>query len=174
MKKFNVKTSPLDLPFDYIPGETQALKAKTYEDVTLDELRRFALWKLNRVLEIPEPLILELRHLATRPGLSHRDPASLRVLRALVGCRGVWYPMASAFLKFVRPAVFPIIDVRAYRALRGKVLKNRSDYTVELYLEYADALHAIAFSRDVPLALVDEQLYAFDKKYNGVIRSNVE
>jgi hypothetical protein len=76
--------------------------------------------------------------------------------------------MASAFLKLIRPTVFPIIDVRAYRALTGKRLRY-TQYTTELYLKYVDQISAIAAQRSVPLAIVDEQLYCYDKAKNGKI-----
>jgi thermostable 8-oxoguanine DNA glycosylase len=66
--------------------------------------------------------------------------------------------MASAILKFIHPAAFPIIDVRAYRALTGKRLRTHH-YSTQLYLEYVDELMKIADARQMDLARVDEQLY---------------
>lgn len=168
MKIFNSNDDRLDHFFDYNPVETAALRSRTYERVTLEDLRRFALWKLDRIVDVPDAVILGLQGLAMQADLSHRDELARRTLEALVACEGVGYPMASAFLKFVRPLVFPIIDVRAYRALTGKRLRY-SQYSMQIYLDYADRLHEIARKRCVSLACVDEQLYCFDREHNKTI-----
>lgn len=67
--------------------------------------------------------------------------------------------MASTFLKFLRPDVFPIIDVRAYRALFGKKIKSsKSSDTYKVYREYVERIYEI---RDrtrtkLTLAAIDE------------------
>jgi hypothetical protein len=73
--------------------------------------------------------------------------------------------MASAFLKFIRPDIFPIIDVRAYRALRG-IKIYYSMYKYEIYIKYTKDLMKIAKKFNRPLNEVDEQLYCYDKEYN--------
>ena len=168
MHIFDPSTGPLDYLFDYNAVETSELRGRTYENVSLEDLRRIALWKLDRVVDIPEGLLLKLRALADKEPLEARSPEAVQVLNELVACDGVGYPMASAFLKFIRPKVFPIIDVRAYRALTGIRLRY-NQYNTELYLAYVERIAAIATKRGVPLALVDEQLYCYDKAKNGKI-----
>lgn len=76
--------------------------------------------------------------------------------------------MASAILKFIKPTVFPIIDVRAYRALTG----NKPYYTTyiyEKYMDYAERLTEISKRLNRPLREIDEQLYCYDKVANGEI-----
>ena len=167
---FDPSRDSLDYPFDYNPEETDALKSQLQGNtkVTLDDLRRVSLWKINRVLEVPDSVLGDFNELTALPNLTHRMPKAIDVLEALVDSRGVGYPMASSMLKFVRPDVFPIIDVRAYRALFGRKL-YASMYTTERYLDYADRCHEIAESQGIPLAAVDEQLYGFDLKHNGTI-----
>jgi hypothetical protein len=159
---------PLNFQFDYNPTETAALRSRTYENLSIEDLRRIALWKLDRVLDVPDGLLAKLRALPGNRNVTARSPQAIDVLERLVQCDGVGYPMASAILKFIHPRVFPIIDVRAYRALFGKRLRTH-DYTTELYLEYVDKLQEIAAKRQVDLAVVDEQLYCFDKAKNGKI-----
>ena len=77
--------------------------------------------------------------------------------------------MASAFLKFLRPDVFPIIDVRAYRALTGSVIRYNS-YNLDVYLRYAQRLREVARVLGKKLSEIDEQLYCFDRRYNGPIK----
>lgn len=120
------------------------------------------------MIDVPNDLLVKLRALAVQKPLTARAPQAVCVLNELVECEGVGYPMASAFLKFIRPTVFPIIDVRAYRALTGTRLRY-NDYNTELYLGYVDQVSEIATQLKVPLAIVDEQLYCYDKVKNGKI-----
>lgn len=168
MRVFDTRTDSLDYNFDFSPVETAALRKRTYEDLSKDDLRRMALWKLDRVVEVPESTIQKLRALTEEHPLSARSPDAVETLEELVQCQGVSYPMASTFLKFVRPDVFPIIDVRAYRALTGTKIRPYQ-YTTSIYLDYVDQLTQISRSRGVALAAIDEQLYCFDKQHNGKI-----
>lgn len=86
----------------------------------------------------------------------------------LVCSDGIGFPMASAILKFLRPDVFPIIDVRAYRAFTGSK-PYYSTYTYDKYKEYAKNLLQDAQNRERPLRDMDEQLYCFDQDKNGKI-----
>jgi thermostable 8-oxoguanine DNA glycosylase len=168
MHIFNAATDSLGHVFNYNAVETSALRGRTYENLSREDLRRFALWKLDRVVDIPESLLSKLRALADQEPLTARSSEAIQALDELVACDGVGYPMASAFLKFIRPNVFPIIDVRAYRALTGRRLRY-NQYTTELYLGYVDQVSAIATTRNVSLDIVDEQLYCYDKANNGKI-----
>lgn len=158
----------LQYKFDYNAKETAELKGKSYERLSVEDLRRFALWKLDRVLSVPESLLQKLRGIATNKSLKANDEDARDALKELVQCEGVWYPMASAFLKFIRPDVFPIIDVRAYRALCGRKIR-RDEYDIDVYLDYVDRVRELAHKRGMKLHLVDEQLYCFDKRKNGAI-----
>ena len=90
------------------------------------------------------------------------------ILNKLVSSRGIGFPMASAILKFTRPDIFPIIDVRAYRALTGKKIYY-SQYTIDLYIKYVEQLKIYANKLNIPLSEMDEQLYEFDKEHNKKI-----
>ncbi len=112
----------LDFEFAYNPEETQALHKELNgkAELTIEDLRRVSLWKTNRVLDVPEETLLKLSAIATKVDLKITDDCVKELIEELVDSRGVGYPMASSILKFCRPDVFPIIDVRAYRALTGK------------------------------------------------------
>lgn len=170
MKIFDPEHHQLAYEFDYNTEETNSLREQNYETVSIDDLRRIALWKINRVLDIPEETLQELRALATTTPLVVESPASQTALRALTSSGGVGFPMASAFLKFIRPDVFPIMDVRAYRALTGKKLRSHQ-YTLEMYVDYAQELRRLAARLEVSLQQMDEQLYCFDKDHNGSINA---
>lgn len=167
---FDAARDVLDFEFNYNKQETNALREslRRRADISIDDLRRVALWKLNRVLEVPDRVIERLQMLADVPDLTADSVLSREVLVMLVGCRGVGFPMASAFLKFLRPDIFPIIDVRAFRALTGRRLGQHS-YDIDLYLNYVKQIQAIARATGRPLWEIDEQLYCFDDHHNGAI-----
>lgn len=169
-RKFSVYEDTLSYSFSYNHAETVDLHgALNYNElVGLNDLRRASLWKLNRVLSISSETLEQLRALAKAKDLQVNDDRTIKAVQMLVASDGVGFPMASTFLKFVRPDVFPIIDVRAYRALTG-TKPVPSTYSVAGYVEYAEALAEIALRTGRPLRDIDEQLYCFDKQFNGSI-----
>lgn len=160
----------LNFEFSYNDDETTFLHhlLNGSENITENELRRVALWKLNRVLSVSEETLEKLNKLSKERDVTLRDPCVKEVIESLVNSQGIGFPMASAILKFVNPTIFPIIDVRAYRSLKGKKLLSAS-YTYEVYLEYAERLHELSKELGRPLKEIDEQLYCFDKEFNGKI-----
>ena len=153
--------------FLYNEAETFNLKKECFKkQLSLDDVRRIALWKYDRVIQISEEVFAQLASLATQENLQIDSSEAVKVLHALTKCKGVGFPLASAILKFIRPDVFPIVDVRAYRALYGKKIYK---YTLEKYVEYSSKVQSIAKKNAIPLCVVDEQLYLFDKNYNGTI-----
>jgi hypothetical protein len=169
-KIFNIEADKLNYEFGFNPKETSSIhnKLNNNSNLNINDMRRIALWKLDRVLNIPDEIIENLNKLASDKNLSHRDDISIKTIKDLVKCEGVGFPMASSILKFIRPDIYPIIDVRAYRALKGKKLYY-SSYTLDLYLDYVDNLVQFSKLFKMPLKQIDEQLYEFDKKYNGKI-----
>ena len=169
-RQFDEEVDELEFTFEYNPTETAALsrRLKANARIDVDDLRRVSLWKLNRVLEVSSATLEKLRRVARNQKLTLESRGSREALEALVASDGIGFPMATAILKFVNPDVFPIIDVRAYRAYTGRK-PSGATYTFEKYAEYARALRRIARARDRPLREIDEQLYCFDKKYNGKI-----
>ncbi len=173
-RHYDADTDQLNFKFVYNPDETAALHALANRNgsADIDLFRRIALWKLDRVLEIPDETIRRLQGLATAPDLE-RDSAEVRkILEELVECAGIGVPMASTILKFLRSDVFPIVDVRAYRAIYGRKLYWRQDSAkrnIDLYLSYASDVDRISSATGRPLREIDEQLYCFDLAHNGRI-----
>lgn len=169
---FDIKNDVLDYPFESKQEETAALRSLMTGNASLsiDDLRRVAFWKLDRVINVPDSVIHHLQHLANEKDLTADSDDSRKALESPVDCEGVGFPMASAFLKFLRPDIFPIIDVRAYRALTGTRLRHHS-YSVGLYLDYARRVREIANALGKKLYEIDEQLYCFDRNHNGAIDS---
>jgi thermostable 8-oxoguanine DNA glycosylase len=167
---FSPATDHLNYEFSYNPDETDFLKSsmKRRAKISIDDLRRIALWKLDRVLNVPAETLQLLASIAATKGSKEGAVVSKKAIMSLVACEGVGYPMASAFLKFLRPDLFPIIDVRAYRALTGTKLRY-DQYNLDLYLAYIQKIREIASATGRPFSEVDEQLYCFDKEHNGEI-----
>ncbi|CEN55522.1 hypothetical protein [Candidatus Methylopumilus turicensis] len=170
LRVFNIKTDKLNFDFSFNPDETFNCHEQLNYNPSLgmDDIRRVALWKLNRVINIPEDLLKNLSKLATNKSLHFSDETSRSIISALIECDGVGFPMASSILKFIRPDIYPIIDVRAYRALNGKKI-SYGQYSLNLYLDYIDEITKISTSLNIPLREVDEQLYCFDKTFNEKI-----
>ena len=166
IRKFDMKSDVLDYTFGYNKAEGVALhrKLNNAPSITVEDLRRVSLWKLDRVMDVPEETLQKLNTLAISE-VQIDDPLVEDVLNRLVFSQGIGFPMASTILKFIKPNVFPIIDVRAYRALTGKKLYYTT-YSYEKYVEYAKSLAKIAAHTKRPLREIDEQLYCFDKKHN--------
>ena len=160
----------LDFDFSYNSDETKELHKifNNKSDMSINDLRRIYLWKLDRVLNISDETILKLNLISTKTDLTIEDDLVKDLIKALVESDGVGYPMASAFLKFIRPDIFPIIDVRAYRALTVEKIYY-SAYSFEKYVDYVKKIMHIAKKYNRPLSEIDEQLYCFDKENNKVI-----
>ncbi|WP_156516812.1 hypothetical protein [Paraburkholderia caribensis] len=112
--------------------------------------------------------LAKLNELSTMDGLTLTDSRVKAVIDELVLSQGIGFPMASAILKFIKPTLFPIIDVRAYRALTG-VQPSYATYSYEKYISYAEKVADVARKLNRPLREIDEQLYCYDKLYNGKI-----
>jgi hypothetical protein len=139
-RKFNADQDLLDFKFSYNDEETAELHARLngerVHDITEHDLRRVSLWKSDRVLCVSDETLAKLNELSTVEGLTLTDSRVKDVIDDLVLSQGIGFPMASAILKFIKPTLFPIIDVRAYRALTG-VQPSYATYSYEKYMRYA-------------------------------------
>ncbi len=168
--KFDLDSDSLNYSFQYNSEETNALYSllNKKKNIDINDLRRISLWKINRILSVSDETINKLRDLANKNVIHVSDPFIEKIMNELVNSQGVGFPMASAILKFIKPDIFPIIDVRAYRALTGKKIYY-STYSYEKYVCYTNQLLSIAKKLKISLREVDEQLYCFDKENNGKI-----
>ena len=163
------RNAKLDFEYSYNLDERDELDNLLNNKTNFNEdtLRRAALWKLNRILSIPDDVIERLRKLVRARNLSISDKIVEETLASLVNCQGVGYPMASTILKFLRPDIFPIIDKRAVRAIQGKLPYGDKYFTYNRYKEYTKKLVEIRKAQGLEMWEVDEQLYCWDKKHNG-------
>ena len=168
--KYDQCKDVLNFEFLYHAAETEQLHKKLNASISIseDDLRRVSLWKSNRVLSVREELLQKLNKLSSLKNIDLKNPLVKETIDELVLSQGIGFPMASAILKFINPNIFPIIDVRAYRALTGNK-PYYGTYSYEKYIDYAEKLSEIAKSINKPLREIDEQLYCFDKKHNGKI-----
>jgi thermostable 8-oxoguanine DNA glycosylase len=168
--RFNAEVDALNFIFSYNDTETTELHAQLNgsTSITEDDLRRVSLWKSDRVLSVSPETLQKLNELSTKEGVTLKDALAKEVIEKLVLSQGIGFPMASAILKFINPSVFPIIDVRAYRALTGEK-PYYGTYSYEKYIDYAEKISALAKKLDRPLREIDEQLYCYDQKHNGEI-----
>ena len=171
MKIFDVKKDKLNYEFNYNSDETKNLKNRFSEirqnkTLSVNDLRRVALWKINRVLDISDELLHKLDQLRKNESINIFDDNVKNIIVELTKSNGIGFPMASSILKFLRPNIFPIIDIRAYRALFGKKLYY-SQYSIDVYYNYVKEIYSIRDELQLPLDKIDEQLYEFDKNHNG-------
>ncbi|RLA84602.1 MAG: hypothetical protein DRG78_00860 [Epsilonproteobacteria bacterium] len=169
-KVYDINKDVLKYKFDYNEKETNILKSRMNkkQNITIDDLRRISLWKLNRTLNVDNDTLTNLEIIAKDNNITIDSELVKNTITKLVESDGIGFPMASSILKFIRPDIFPIIDIRAYRALFGKKIYS-SQYTKELYIEYTKELYKIAEKHNLELFQVDEQLYEFDKVNNKKI-----
>ena len=169
--KYNLNSDSLGYSFSYNDEETAALHSRVNNnpEIDINDLRRISLWKIDRVLGVSEETLEKLRRLAQLEGVLVTDPFVEEIIDDLVNSQGIGFPMASAILKFIKPDIFPIIDVRAFRALRGVKSPYYSTYTYKKYVDYTNDLITMAQSLNRPLREMDEQLYCFDQDKNGKI-----
>lgn len=169
-KKYHPEQDALDFTFSFNDKETAELHAilNGSTSITEDDLRRVSLWKSGRVLSVSKKTLEKLNELSAKNDVKLNDEVVKEVIENLVTSQGIGFPMASAILKFINPTIFPIIDVRAYRALTGQKPYSAT-YSYEKYINYAERVSKISKELNRPLSEIDEQLYCYDQKHNGKI-----
>ena len=127
-------------------------------------INEITLWKVNRYPIIKQALLDELNKMREVNDLNAAQEYK-HVIKALLKCYGVGMPMASTYLRFLKPDVFQIIDVRAYRALTGDVLKLSRD-PVEQYFGYLQSLRKKCDELSIDFKNADRIFYRFDIEEN--------
>jgi len=110
-------------------------------DADFDELTllKIILWKVHRYAELGDDLLGKLNSLRS---LEAEERETARpVLEALLKTPGIDLPMASTILRFRNPAVFQIIDQRAYRSIMPEdkyplYTASSVEKKVSVYFEY--------------------------------------
>jgi len=170
MRVFNMEKDILEDAFSYNLGEKDKIceHLKNKSNIQMDDIRRIALWKYNRIIEMDDMFCTQLYSTVSKNKVSIEDKEVHEMIERLVSFEGVGFPLASTILKFINPDVFPIIDVRAYRAIYGKKIYY-NQYNFKIYIDYTKRIYDMRDKFNISLSEVDERLYEFDKKYNGKI-----
>jgi len=163
-------SQPLTYSFDYQADESKRIHKNLSGKSSLNEadIWQIALWKYNRVINISPDVLNRLEEIKTDHSLTIESEYVQDTIKKLIKCKGISYPLASTILKFLRPDEFPIIDVRAYRAIYGKKIYY-SSYSLKKYISYVNEVKKISKQKGLPLHEVDQQLYMYDKEENGKI-----
>ena len=137
-----------------------------FDQATINEI---VLWKVNRYANIDQETLDLLNELNGKLD----KPKAKKVLKKLLGSKGIQLPMASTILRFKNPSVFQIIDQRVFRIIYGNTLSlpaYQSDKNIEkqidLYFEYLEKLRAVSKDLKIKFEDADRILYNADKRVN--------
>lgn len=145
MRQFQIEKDHLDYEFSYHVDEKKKIREQIDQkgSVNIEDLRRIALWKYDRIINVNDEFLCKLYSIISEENTSIDDVEVQQVIIELVEFEGVGYPLASSILKFINPSIFPIIDVRTYRAIYGKKLFY-SQYNLDKYIDYTKRLYLIS------------------------------
>ena len=138
---------PYNVPFNYLPDITMQLDNLRGKDLTTEDIFQITAWKIDRYPKIQEDTLQSLNKLKSFKSLDKE--CTKDVLNILLSSHGIGLPVASAFLRFINPKVYQIIDVRAYRAAFDYIPQEKSyvftkcETQIEVYLDYLEKLRSI-------------------------------
>ena len=159
-----------EIDFNYLPVVTLGLDNLQHTNFTMEDIRKITLWKLGRYPILDEECLNELNSLKYHKKLD--EIRTKEVLEKLLENNFVGISMASAYLRFINPQVYQIIDRRAYRAafdykkyLSTTIKDNQK--LIKIYLDYLKRLKQISISGyhclKVKFEDLDRFLYDLDK-----------
>jgi hypothetical protein len=147
-----------------------------------DIVNEIVLWKVNRMVSINDKTLqglYELRKIKTvSEAICSNDARA--ILRSLICSKGVRLAMASTFMNFFNPDIFPIFDQRAYRVIYEKdyiekaYSKNNIDEHVNIYFDYLQKCflyHKEVLEERIPFSKIDKFLYQLDKEMKNKIKN---
>lgn len=181
-QKFGNNHAEVLRQYNYLLGKDDDIKERiekksSHDDQTLkDIINSIVLWKINRMIDIVDLTILQ--ELNSLRDIKARDDVKIpsnkgritKTIENLLQCKGVRMAMASTFLHFFNPEVFPIVDKRAYRVIFKEEMTNKCD--ADKYLKYHQACvekYEKIFEtlseedkKDFPFSKIDKYLYQLD------------
>lgn len=122
-------------------------------------------WKSQRVLPMFQDNDADRVAAVIAAVRKHNSPT--QKVQALTDLRGVGVPMASAFLLFMNPTAYTVIDRFAWQALTaaGHLEQALSEPpTVAEYLRYLGVCHSLATELEVDLRTLDRGLWVLGKE----------
>ncbi len=181
-RKFNDNPQAVLTRYKYNSVDEIMERIDSNSDGDIDELRdiinEIVLWKLNRMVFVENSTLLELKDISiieTPEDVIRKDKDKVKsLLTHLLESKGVRLPMASTFMHFFNPTVFPIIDQRAYRVIYKKDYKDPYSIKekVNTYIDYLQEClnyYNVYLKDKIPFSEIDKYLYQLDKEIgNGV------
>lgn len=157
-------------------------RIESVEDNDINELHdivnEIVLWKLNRMVFVDDSTLLELKDISNIKTPEDAIGCYLEKVKSLLThlleSKGLRIPMASTFMHFFNPDVFPIIDQRAYRVIYKKDYKDSYSIKdkVATYIDYLKECinyYNLYLKNKIPFSEIDKYLYQLDKEIgNGV------
>lgn len=183
------KNGTTEVPFDYLPELTDELDKLHNKDLKISDIYTITLWKIYRYPKVNEEIIKELNSLRR---LKHFNEKRTRaILNLMLHTQGIGLAMASTYLRFTNPKIYPIIDTRALRAAFDYERTNDKEKTIsdhrkseslyeqqiDLYIKYVNKL--MEFSKTdyhglkIDFENLDRFLYDIDEK-SGFLLSDKE
>ena len=166
--------TPYNVQFKYLPDITMQLDGLQGKNLTHKDIFQITAWKIDRYPEMQRKTLNSLNKLKTLVQLDEK--VTEEVLINLLASHGIGLPVASAFLRFINPKVYQIIDVRAYRAAFDYIPQEKSyvftkcETQIKVYLDYLAQLRSIDANSEkgyhgyrVAFENLDRFLYDVDK-----------
>ena len=183
-EKFNGDPNAVLKGYQYADPTDIFSRIKETEKSDADGLKSIAneivLWKLNRMIFVDESVLGELKDLSdikTAEDVVSQEEKRKKIeklLKRLLTSKGLKLAMASTFLHFFNPDVFPILDQRAYRVIFEEDYKQPTsvENQVETYFAYLDGCikyYNAKLQGKIDFSKIDQYLYQLDKEIgNGV------
>ena len=165
-KDFNIKKEDEEFNYQEILTPRLDKLEGEFDQATINEI---VLWKVNRYANIEQEALDLLNELNGKLD----KPKARKVLKKLLGAKGIQLPMASTILRFKNPTVFQIIDQRVFRIIYGSTLSlpayqsgKNIEKQIDLYFEYLEKLRAVSKDLKIKFEDADRILYNADKRIN--------
>lgn len=172
--KITHNETEVNVEFNYLPDTTKKLDALQNHDLSMENIFQITAWKIDRYPEMNDETLKELNELKSLATINNGKTKN--VLMKLLSTHGIGLPVASAYLRFINPKVYQIIDVRAFRAAYDYRLQEKGyvnvkhETQIEVYLKYLKKLRSIDENSEtgyhgyrVAFENLDRFLYDFDK-----------
>lgn len=183
---------PTEVKFEYLPELTDELDelSTVHKELSEFDIYKITLWKINRYPKIKNTTIL--KDLNSLRELNRFDEETTKsILSAMLPINGIGLAMASTYLRFANPKIYPIVDTRALRAafdykdvnVYENILSTHCggyklfEKQIDLYIDYVNKLIDISktdyHGLKIDFENLDRFLYDIDEK-SGFLLSDKE
>lgn len=161
------KEDLFDFDYSYQAELTKKLD-EVKSDFNQEIINEIVLWKVNRYSSISPETFRLINEIKNTDTVLDKD-LTRKILKSLLGSRGVRLALASTILRFKNSKIYQIIDQRVYRFITGQEFKYSIidiDGQIELYLNYLEILNEKCEKYQIDYEMSDRIIYQIDKKYN--------